>query len=172
MPDQVLAAINCLAHQHKTMNTNPNTRDDPWFAFRDRLFDGIESRRAIACTFEYEDVYHFINRCATAFDFPGTDKAKRALAAIADEGTFRLVSDSFRDFSAMFPTAGSAVDSRASGGANRPAAVERRQASEPLTYQGSAAVHSPPPRAAEANQPPARTSQHSLQARGSSGRPF
>ncbi len=88
------------------MSTNTTPPTARWPEFRDQLLVLIENRRSIASTFKYSDVYFFMSRCMTAFNSPGTDKAQAALNAIADNGSFRLVAESGRDFLAMFPTTG------------------------------------------------------------------
>ncbi len=92
------------------MSTNTVPPVAGWPDLRDQLLELIENRRAIASTFKYSEVYFFMSRCMTAFNSPGTDKGQSALNAIADNGSFRLVADSLRDFLAMFPATGQPAD--------------------------------------------------------------
>ena len=92
------------------MSTNTSPPAGDWQEFRDRFFELIESRRPIASTFKHSEVYFFMSRCMTAFNSPGTDKAQKALNAIAENGSFRLVADSRCDFLAMFPAADQPAD--------------------------------------------------------------
>lgn len=88
----------------RIMNTNNTPRTSSWQEFRARLFELIEKRRPIASSFLYSEIYFFVTRCMSAFNSPGTEKAETALNAIADDGTFRLIANSWREFAALFPT--------------------------------------------------------------------
>jgi hypothetical protein len=92
------------------MGTNNMPAAENWQQFRDRLFDFIEDRRGVASSFTYRAVYLFMSNCRTAFASHGTHKAKQALDAIIENGTFRLVAESRSDFLAMFPAPHSPED--------------------------------------------------------------
>ena len=176
------------------MSTNTLPPAGNWPKFRDRLFELIESRRPIASTFKYSVVYFFMSRCMTAFNSPGTDKAQEALNAIANDGSFRLVADSRRDFLAMFPTAEQPADEGNQPNPNDPgqvqdsATVPPEGPTENAVESGSGQVPreeprreryharaSTPPAARRAAQPgdnPERATQRPVSARPWSGGPF
>ena len=177
------------------MSTNTIPPAGDWQEFRDWLFKLIESRRLIASTFKYSVVYFFMSRCMTAFNSPGTDKAQAALNAIADDGSFRLVAESRRDFQAMFPAANQPADdgdqanpSEHPGQVQDSATVQPEGPGEGATESGLGQVPreasqrepyharaSNPPAARRAAQPgdkPERATQRPVSARPWSGGPF
>ena len=177
------------------MSTDTLPPAENWQKFRDRSFEMIESRRPIASTFKHSQVYFFMSRCMTAFKSPGTDKAQEALDAIADDGTFRLVADSRRDFLAMFPAADQPADegnhpnpSEHPGQVQDSATVQPEGPGEGATESGLGQVPreasqresyharaSHPPAARRAAQPgdkPERATQRPVSARPWSGGPF
>ena len=154
----------------------------------------MESRRSIASTFKYSEIYFFVCRCMTAFNSPGTEQAQKALNAIADSGSFRLVSDSRRDFLAMFPAADQPADDDQPNPSDPPAqaktiaTVQPEGSREDAVESGSGQVprkepqrepyHARacnPPAARRAAQPgdkPERATQRPDSARPWSGGPF
>lgn len=177
------------------MSTNTLPPAGNWQEFRDRFFELIESRRPIASAFKYAEVYFFMSRCMTAFNSPGTDKAQKALNAIAENGSFRLVAESRCDFLAMFP----AIDELADAGnqanpSDRPGQVQdsatvppertEQEGSEPGSgqlsreefprepYRGRPGNPPPARRATQPNEKPERFPRPPLSARPWSGGPF
>ena len=175
--------------------TNTTTRNSGWPEFRARLFELIESRRAIASTFKHSEIYFFITGCMTAFKSPGSEQAHTSLEAIAETGSFRLVSDSLSDFLAMFPPA---VQTPDQGGHSNPTdhagqaqrtmtqtkspkeigsrsgagQLSREEFQREPSYRGR--LSNPPParRPAEPAETPGRTLQRPFSARPRSGGPF
>jgi hypothetical protein len=92
--------VNNVSMSNNTMPPAAN-----WEEFRGQVFELIENRHAIAATFKYGDIYFFVTRCRHAFISPDSDKGQEALDLIIQNGSFRLVADTWGDFLAMFPPA-------------------------------------------------------------------